>query len=85
MTTPTIKLDRGIHVLHLFYSIDRKRWAELAPGEASQALQRVEALATKNNEASHPKLRSYATVGAKGNISRLSVICSPSRLTAAAN
>ena len=67
MNNPTVKLDRGIHVMHLFYSIDRKRWAELVPGEAAQALQRVEALAAKNNETSHPKLRSYATVGAKAD------------------
>lgn len=68
MTLPTVKLDRGIHVLHLFYSIDRHRWAQLAAGEPAQALQRVEALAAKNNSPSHPKLRSYATVGAKGDI-----------------
>ncbi len=67
MTLPTVKLDRGIHVLHLFYSINRQRWAELAAGEAAQTLQRVEALAAKNNQASHPKLRSFATVGAKAD------------------
>lgn len=67
MTLPTVKLDRGIHVLHLFYSIDRKRWSELAAGEAAQSLQRVEALAAKNNQASHPKLRSFATIGAKAD------------------
>jgi peroxiredoxin len=68
MTLPTVKLDRGIHVMHLFYSIDRHRWAQLAAGESAQALQRIEALAAKNNAASHPKLRSYATVGAKGDM-----------------
>ena len=64
MTLSTVKLDRGIHVLHLFYSIERQRWQELAAGESAQALQRVEALAAKNNQASHPKLRSFATIGA---------------------
>jgi peroxiredoxin len=67
MTLPTVKLDRGIHVLHLFYSIDRKRWSELGAGESAQALQRVEALAAKNNQPSHPKLRSFATIGAKAD------------------
>jgi hydrogen peroxide-dependent heme synthase len=67
MTLPLIKLDRGIHVMHLFYSIDRRRWSDLAAGEAAQALQRVEALAAKNNQPSHPKLRSYAVVGAKAD------------------
>ena len=68
MTIPTVKLDRGIHVLHLFYSIDRYCWSQLEPEESAQALQRVEALAAKNNAPSHPKLRSYATVGAKGDM-----------------
>jgi chlorite dismutase len=63
-----VKLERGIHVMHLFYSIDRKRWAQLAAGESAQALQRVEALAAKNNQASHPKLRSYANVSAKADL-----------------
>ena len=67
MTLPTVKLDRGIHVLHLFYSIDRKRWAELGAGESAAALQRVEAFAARNNQASHPKLRSFVTVGAKAD------------------
>src|SRR6185503_13547343 len=68
MTLPTVKLDRGIHVMHLFYSINRSRWAELPTGESAQALQRVEALAAKNNEASHPKLRSFAAVSAKADL-----------------
>src|SRR5688500_7334202 len=67
MTLPTVKLDRGIHVLHLFYSIDRQRCQELAAGDSPQALQRDEALAAKNNQASHPKLRSFATIGAKAD------------------
>jgi len=68
MTLPTVKLDRGIHVMHLFYSVNRQRWAELAPGESAQALQRLEALAAKNDQASHPKLRSYAPVSAKADL-----------------
>ncbi len=68
MTLPTVKLDRGIHVMHLFFSIDRSRWAELPPGESAQALQKVEALAAKNNQPSHPKLRTFATVGAKADL-----------------
>jgi hydrogen peroxide-dependent heme synthase len=67
MNLPTVKLDHGIHVMHLFYSINRRRWAELPAGESAQALQRVEALAAKNNEVSHPKLRSFGTVAAKAD------------------
>jgi len=68
MTLPTVKLDRGIHVMHLFYSINRARWAELPAGEPAQTLQRIEALAAKNNQPSNPRLRSYAVVGAKADI-----------------
>ncbi len=68
MNLPPVKLDGGIHVLHLFYSINRQRWAELAAGESAQALKRVESLAAKNNNASHPRLRSYAVVGAKADV-----------------
>ena len=68
MTLPTIKLDRGIHVMHLFYSIDRKRWAELPAGESAHALKQFEALVARNNEASHPKLRTYAVVSAKADL-----------------
>lgn len=68
MPLPTVKLDRGIHVMHLFYSISRQRWAELSTAATAQALQRVEALAALNYEASHPRLRSYAVVGAKADV-----------------
>lgn len=68
MNLPTVKLDQGIHVLHLFYSIHRKRWAELPASGSAQILKHVESLAARNNEPSHPKLRSYAVVGAKADI-----------------
>ena len=29
MTASVVKLDRGIHVLHLIYRIDRARWSQL--------------------------------------------------------
>ena len=68
MNLPTVKLDRGIHVMHLFYSIQRERWTGLASEESAQALQRLESLANKNNAPSHPKLRSYAVAGAKADL-----------------
>ena len=68
MNLPTVKLGQGVHVMHLFYSIHRQRWAELAADEPAQTLKRVESLAAKNNESSHPRLRSYAVVGAKADL-----------------
>src|SRR5688572_16617510 len=68
MNLPAVKLDQGIHVMHLFYSIHRKRWAELPNGESAKILKRVESRAEKNNAPSHPKLRIYTVVGAKADI-----------------
>ena len=68
MNLPTVKLNRGIHVMHLFYSVQRERWTQLAAGESAQALKRLDALAAKNNAASHPKMRSYAVAGAKADL-----------------
>jgi hydrogen peroxide-dependent heme synthase len=68
MNLPTVKLDRGIHVMHLFYSINRERWRGLQPGDSAAVLKGIEALAAKNNAASHPKLRSYAVAGAKADL-----------------
>jgi peroxiredoxin len=68
MNVPSVKLDRGIHVMHLFYSVERGAWKQLPGGEAAQTLQRLEALAARNNEPCQPRLRSYAVVGAKADL-----------------
>ena len=40
MTLPTVKMTEGIHVMHLFYRVDRMAWDELSPRESeAQALQ----------------------------------------------
>ncbi|HEY3862260.1 MAG TPA: chlorite dismutase family protein [Verrucomicrobiae bacterium] len=64
---PVIKLDRGLHVMHLFYRVDRQKWAALAPGESAIARQRLEQLCASNANPSHPRLVSYANVGAKAD------------------
>jgi len=65
---PTVKLTRGIHVLHLFYRIDRTRWSELEPGTSAGALKKLEALAQANSAASNPRLTTYANVGGKADL-----------------
>jgi hydrogen peroxide-dependent heme synthase len=62
-----IKLDRGLHALHLFYRLDRPRWAGLAPGESAQCRQRLEQLCAANANPSQPRLTTYANVGAKAD------------------
>jgi len=64
---PVIKLDQGIHTMHLFYRIDRQIWAGLAAGESARCRQRLEQLCAANANASHPRLATYANVGAKAD------------------
>jgi peroxiredoxin len=63
-----VKLTQGIHVMHLFYRIDRVRWSQLAPGQSAQALTKLEALCAANSAASHPRLATYANVGGKADL-----------------
>src|SRR5579883_412463 len=68
MSLPTVKLNQGIHVLHLFYRIDRVRWTQLAPGESAQTLARLEKLCAANSNPSHPRLVSYANISGKADL-----------------
>jgi len=68
MTTPAAKLDQGIHVMHLFYRVDRVAWAGLAAGESARAQQRLETLTTQNANPSHPRIMSYANIGGKADL-----------------
>jgi hydrogen peroxide-dependent heme synthase len=65
---PVIKLDRGLHALHLFYRLDRPRWAALAPGESTRCRHLLEQLCAANANPSHPRLTTYANVGAKADV-----------------
>ena len=44
-----VKLTRGIHVMHLFYRIDRPRWKALVEGEAKLTLERLQRLCEANS------------------------------------
>lgn len=68
MSVPIVKLNQGIHVMHLFYRIDRMRWAQLGAGESAQTVKKLEALCAANTNASHPRLLTYANVGGKADI-----------------
>jgi len=65
---PPVRLDRGIHVMHLFYKIDRVRWAQLPAGESASVLARIEALGAANPGPSHPRITPYANVGGKADL-----------------
>ncbi|MBI3414858.1 MAG: heme-dependent peroxidase [Verrucomicrobia bacterium] len=68
MSFPVIKLDRGIHVMHLFYRIDRVRWSQLSAEKSTDTRTRLEALCAANSAASHPRLTTFANVGGKADL-----------------
>jgi hydrogen peroxide-dependent heme synthase len=68
MPMPSVKLSRGIHVMHLFYAIDRTRWTQLPSGQSTAALQRLESLIAADSAASHPRITSYVNVGGKADL-----------------
>jgi chlorite dismutase len=62
MSFPVVKLNQGIHVMHLFYRIDRTRWV------TGDAVGKLEALCAVNKHPSHPRLMTYANVGGKADL-----------------
>lgn len=68
MAIPAIKLDQGIHVMHLFYKVDRVAWSELAADESGEALGKLQALCDANNHACQPFLRTFANAGGKADL-----------------
>ena len=68
MAAPTVKLSRGIHVMHVFYRIDRSIWKSLGESESKQALARLQKLSEANNAPSNPRLTSYVNVGGKADL-----------------
>jgi hydrogen peroxide-dependent heme synthase len=68
MAVPPVKLTKGIHVMHLFYRINRAEWMRLPAGQSSETLKKLEALCAANSAASHPRLTSYANVGGKADL-----------------
>jgi peroxiredoxin len=65
MNLPEVKLNQGIHVMHLFYRIDRTRWVQ------GEGLGKLEALCAFNKHPSHPRLVTYANVGGKADLAFL--------------
>jgi hydrogen peroxide-dependent heme synthase len=64
---PAVKLTKGIHVLHLFYRVDRAIWAT-EPAASETALAKLEELCKANSAASNPRLTTYANIGGKSDL-----------------
>ena len=71
MNLPTIKLNQGLHVMHLFYRVDRLRWSQLPTGEAGQIRAKLEALCAQHAAPSHPRVATYVTLGGKADLAFL--------------
>ncbi|MDB6110209.1 MAG: Chlorite dismutase [Pedosphaera sp.] len=54
--------------MHLFYRINRVRWAELDAAASAESRTKLEALCAANANSSHPRLTSYANVGGKADL-----------------
>jgi hydrogen peroxide-dependent heme synthase len=65
---PAVKLDKGIHVMHLFYRIDRERWIGLPAGQSERRRDQLASLCAANSNPSHPRLMTYVNVGAKADV-----------------
>jgi hydrogen peroxide-dependent heme synthase len=65
---PAIKLTKGIHVMHLFYRIDRFKWAELPVGFSQKIMGQLQALCAANPGPGHPRIATYTNVGAKADL-----------------
>ncbi len=68
MSLPTVKLDQGIHVMHLFYTIDRDLWADLSEGVAAEAQEKLNAILEANRGPCEPRVDLYATCGPKADL-----------------
>ncbi|MBI3882363.1 MAG: chlorite dismutase family protein [Verrucomicrobia bacterium] len=68
MPLPTVKLSQGIHVMHLFYRLDRTRWDALAAGQSAEARAKLEKLCAQFPGPAQPRLSSYANVGGKADL-----------------
>ena len=67
MAIPSVKLNQGIHVMHLFYNINRVAWAALSPEQSQLTLGKLEKLCAANSAASNPRLATYANIGGKSD------------------
>lgn len=68
MSLPVTKLNAGIHAIHLFYRIDRVRWAQLSPAESARALGHLEKVCAENAHACQPSVRTYANISGKADL-----------------
>jgi chlorite dismutase len=65
---PSVKLNQGIHVMHLFYRIDRVGWSQLSRADSEGARWKLETLCRANSSASHPRVTTYVNICGKADL-----------------
>lgn len=68
MPIPSVKLVQGIHVMHLYFHLDRARWGALHADESAAARDRLDAIVKKYPGPAHPRVMSFAGVGGKADV-----------------
>ena len=68
MNLPQVKLSQGIHVMHLFYRINRVAWAALPTETSMETRRRLETICSANANASHPRVSVFANISGKADI-----------------
>ena len=65
---PQVKLNQGIHVMHLFYNVDRVCWAALSKSDSEAARWKLETLCRTHNAPSHPRIVTFVNVCGKADL-----------------
>lgn len=65
---PSVKLNHGIHVMHLFYRINRVRWSQLSRPDSEGARSKLESLCRAHNAPSHPRIVTFVNVCGKADL-----------------
>jgi len=65
---PPVKLNQGIHVMHLFHNVDRVCWAALSKSDSEAARWKLETLCRTHNAPSHPRVVTFANVCGKADL-----------------
>ena len=66
-----IKLDEGIHCIHLFYEVDRSLWTSLKRSVREQTRERLASILQRYPGPAHPRVMAYANVGGKADFAFL--------------
>lgn len=65
---PSVRPERGLHLMHWFVRVDRERWARLRPADSQEARRRLEKLCATYSASPHPRLCTYAGLGGKADL-----------------